>query len=357
MLYMYKSCTVLIDKLYKNAVLSAEEYLYLIQNREVCSAYLFDKASELRRKVFGNTIYIRGLIEFTNYCKNNCLYCGIRRDNKNADRYRLMPEEILHCADRGYSLGFRSFVLQGGEDAYYSDEMLCGIIRRIKAKHPDCAVTLSVGERSFASYKALREAGADRYLLRHETADKCHYNKLHPAEMSYENRISCLENLKALGYQTGAGFMVGSPFQTDENLADELIFLKKLNPHMVGIGPFIAHSDTPFSDKACGNADLTVFMLALVRLTLPYVLLPATTALATLDSSCRVKAIRAGANVIMPNLSPLGVRKKYMLYDNKSADGDESALCIEHLKKKIQAIGCEIKICRGDYRSEDNGKI
>lgn len=273
----------LIDKLEKEQTLNKEEYLYLIQNRENCKDYLFERASQTRDKIYGKEIYIRGLIEFSNICKNDCLYCGIRKSNFNCDRYRLSKEEILECSDYGYNLGFRTFVLQGGEDSFYTDELLCDIVRSIKEKYPDCAITLSLGERSYESYKLLKEAGSDRYLLRHETANKEHYQKLHPKEMSFDNRIQCLKNLKELGYQIGAGFMVGSPFQTEENLAEELVFLKNLDPQMVGIGPFISHKDTPFKDKESGSVEITLFLLGLIRLTLPKVLLPATTALGTLD--------------------------------------------------------------------------
>lgn len=346
----------LIDKLDKNGILLQNEYKILIENRAFCADYLFEKARKARNEIYGNKIYIRGLIEFTNYCKNDCFYCGIRKSNKNALRYRLSCGEILDCCKEGYELGFRTFVLQGGEDLFYTDEYLCEIISEIKKKYSDCAVTLSLGERSFESYKALKTAGADRYLLRHETADSAHYSRLHPSNMSFENRIKCLENLKSLGYQTGAGFMVGSPFQITENLADELVFLKRLKPHMVGIGPFIPHKDTPFKNEAAGTAELTVFMLALVRLTLKDALIPATTALGTIDEYGREKGINAGANVLMPNLSPVSVRKKYMLYDNKICTGDESAACIECLKNRIKSTGCEIEISRGDSirRVNDN---
>lgn len=340
----------LIDKLNKNSILSLAEYKTLIENRIACSDYLFEKARQVRNEIYGNKIYIRGLIEFTNYCKNDCFYCGIRRSNNKALRYRLTKDEILLCCKEGHELGFRTFVLQGGEDAFYTDEYLCEIISDIKKNYRDCAVTLSLGERSFESYKALKNAGADRYLLRHETADRQHYGRLHPENMSFENRQKCLEDLKALGYQVGAGFMVGSPFQTAENLASELIYLKKINPHMVGIGPFIPHKDTPFKNEKTGTADLCVFMLALVRLTLKNALIPATTALGTVDDFGREKGINAGANVLMPNLSPISVRKKYMLYDNKICTGDESAACIESLKNRIKATGCEIEISRGDYK-------
>lgn len=344
-------CNNLIDKLRENRILTYDEYLYLIKNREYAKGYLFKNAVEVRDELYGKNIYIRGLIEFTNYCKNDCLYCGIRRSNKNAQRYRLTSLEILECADEGYALGFRTFVMQGGEDGYYTDEILCDVVRKIKLKYSDCAITLSIGERSFESYKKLREAGADRYLLRHETSNKCHYGKLHSKEMSFENRIKCLENLKELGYQVGCGFMVGSPYQTEEDLANEMIFLKDINPHMVGIGPFISHKYTPFKNEKSGSVELTLFMLGLIRLTLPNVLLPATTALRTLDEFGREKGINAGANVLMPNLSPLSVRKKYMLYDNKICTGDESASCVECLKRRVNSTGCQIVTDRGDYKN------
>lgn len=344
-------CKNLIDKLEENCILSFEEYLFLIQNRNECKDYLFKKADEVARRIYGKEIYIRGLIEFSNICKNDCLYCGIRRSNKKASRYRLTTEEILSSADLGYSLGFRTIVMQSGEDLYFSDEILSDIIRKIKEKYNDIAITLSIGERTFESYKKLKEAGADRYLLRHETCSKEHYEKIHPKEMSFDNRIRCLDNLKELGYQVGCGFMVGSPYQTEENLAEELLFLKRMNPHMVGIGPFISHKDTPFNDKENGSVELTLFMLGLIRLTIPNVLLPATTALGTLDPMGREKGIKAGANVIMPNLSPVGVRKKYTLYDNKICTGEEAAECLECLKQRISKTGYEIVVSRGDYKS------
>lgn len=345
---------LLLDRLASGGELTREEYLTLIRRRGEVHAYAAELARKTRQQYYGSKIYIRGLIEFTNYCKNNCLYCGIRAGNANAERYRLMPEEIIACADDGYELGFRTFVMQGGEDSYYTDEMLADIIRAIKANHPDCAITLSLGERSRESYRILREAGADRYLLRHETANKAHYESLHPQSMSYEHRMNCLRELKALGYQVGAGFMVGSPGQTDEHLADELLFLREFQPHMVGIGPFIPHKDTPLRDAQGGSAELTVFLLSLIRLTLPEVLLPATTALGTIDPMGREKGIQAGANVLMPNLSPLGVRKKYMLYDNKICTGDEAAQCIVCLKNRVKTTGCEVVTDRGDCVRHEN---
>ena len=344
---MYKA---LIDRLVSGEELSFEEYLSLIQNRVEIYDYAVSKASEVRDKIYSKTVYIRGLIEISNYCKNNCYYCGIRADNKNIERYRLTPDEIIVCADNGYELGFRTFVLQGGEDKHYTDNDFCYIISNIKKHHPDCAVTLSLGERSYDSYKALKEAGADRYLLRHETANEEHYKKLHPSNMSFSYRMRCLNDLKALGYQVGAGFMVGSPFQTESDLANELIFLREFKPQMVGIGPFITHKDTPFNKYKSGSAELTVFLLALIRLTLPNVLLPATTALGTSDPFGREKGILAGANVLMPNLSPAGTREKYMLYDNKICTGDEAAQCIVCLKNRIQKIGYTIVTDRGDYK-------
>ena len=339
----------LIDRLERDCVLTFDEYLTLIEHRDECRDYLAQKAAAVRDRIYGKRVFIRGLIEFSNYCKNNCYYCGIRAETRNLQRYRLTVDEILNCADSGYSLGFRTFVLQGGEDTHYSDEDFCKVITTIKQKYPECAVTLSLGERSFESYKALKEAGADRYLLRHETCNKEHYEKLHPAAMSYANRMRCIDDLKSLGYQVGVGFMVGSPYQTNDDLANEMLFIKQVNPQMVGIGPFIPHRDTPFGDRTAGTAELTTFMLSLIRLTLPNVLLPATTALGTIDPMGREKGIMAGANVLMPNLSPADAKSKYMLYDGKICTGDEAAQCVECLKLRIEKTGCHIVTDRGDY--------
>ena len=324
----------LIAVLEREHRLSEAEYAELIRGRdEEAAALLAERASELRRSVFGDTVYLRGLIEISSICRNNCLYCGIRRDNRQAERYRLTKEEILSCADEGYTLGFRTFVLQGGEDLFFTDEILCGIVSALKERHPDCAVTLSMGERSRESYQALFDAGADRYLLRHETADDAHYAKLHPEEMSFENRMRCLRELKVIGYQVGCGFMVGSPFQT---------------PEMCGIGPFIPHRNTPFRDETPGTLELTLFLLSVIRLILPEVLLPATTALGTIHPRGRELGILAGANVVMPNLSPVVVRKKYELYDNKICTGEESAQCVDCLAARLDAIGCHPAVDRGD---------
>ena len=339
----------LIDKLYDNQILEKEEFVKLIDEiDDEDLEYLFSLARKRREEYYGKDVYIRGLIEFTNYCRNDCLYCGIRRSNRNVNRYRLTEEEILECADTGYELGFRTFVLQGGEDPYYTDERLCGIVSKIKKRYPDCAVTLSVGERSEESYRKLFEAGADRFLLRHETADNEHYRKLHPKELSPENRKRCLYDLKKIGYQVGTGFMVGSPFQTTENLADDLLFIKKLKPDMVGIGPFITHKDTPFRNEKSGTVRQTLIMIALLRLMQPNLLLPATTALDTMDNKGRQKGIMAGANVSMPNLSPKSHRKDYSLYDNKISTGEEAAESVDKMAKKVRETGYEVVISRGD---------
>lgn len=343
----------LIDKLASEHNLSREELKTLLQNRDNDTAcYLSEKARELRHAVYDNDIYIRGLIEFTNYCKNDCLYCGIRRSNKNADRYRLTKEQILDCCKTGYELGFRTFVLQGGEDPYFTDERMVDLIHSIKEAYPDCAITLSIGEKSYESYKSFFEAGADRYLLRHETANSAHYAKLHPKEMNLADRKKCLFDLKRIGFQVGCGFMVGSPYQTLDCLVDDLLFLKELDPHMVGIGPFIAHKDTPFATEPSGTLELTLYLLSIIRLLLPNVLLPSTTALGTIDPKGREQGILAGANVVMPNLSPTNVRKKYLLYDNKICTGDEAAECRYCMQKRMESIGYQIAVTRGDYRSE-----
>jgi len=342
----------LIDKLYETNSLSPEEYKVLIDNRNPDIAeYLFEKAREVRIENYGYDVYIRGLIEFTNYCRNDCFYCGIRKSNQKAERYRLTKEQILECCSVGYDLGFRTFVLQGGEDEYYTDEILADIIRAVKASYPDCAVTLSIGEKSYESYKAFFDAGADRYLLRHETANEEHYRKLHPKYLSLKNRKQCLYNLKEIGYQVGCGFMVGSPFQTTDCLVEDLLFVKELKPHMVGIGPFIPHHATPFAGKNAGTLELTLFLLGIIRLMLPDVLLPATTALGTIHPRGRELGILAGANVVMPNLSPKDTRKKYMLYDNKICTGDEAAECICCMRKRMESIGYRITVSRGDHKS------
>ena len=344
-----KNTNTIIDRLYDTSEVTGDELLYLLNNlNKTTTAYLHDRAHEKRLSVYGNKVFMRGLIEFTNYCKSNCMYCGIRRDNKKADRYRLDTETILDCCSQGYELGYRTFVLQGGEDPFYSDEDVVGLIKAIKSNHPDCAITLSIGEKSKDSYQLYKDAGADRYLLRHETNTKSLYERLHP-EMSYEARIKCLEDLKEIGFQVGAGFMVGLPGQGNEDYVGDLLFLKKLQPHMVGIGPFIPQQDTPLAGAASGTLETTCIMLSLVRLLLPKVLLPATTALGSLDSKGRERGLQAGGNVVMPNLSPTNVRDKYLLYDGKICTGDEAAHCRGCIERRIQSVGFEVDMSRGDH--------
>ena len=338
------------EKFIKQGQLEQEEYpelLNLYKDPETVGV-IRQEAVRIQKKYFGNMIYTRGLVEFTNYCRNDCYYCGIRHSNTNAERYRLTKEEILQCCENGHELGFRTFVLQGGEDPWFNDERMIDIIKSIKQNYPDCAITLSIGEKSKESYRKFREAGADRYLLRHETADEAHYRYLHPENLSLSNRIQCLYDLKELGYQIGAGFMVGAPGQTMENLAEDLVFLKKLNPHMAGIGPFIPHHDTKFAKEEPGSVELTLFLLSVIRIMLPKVLLPATTALGTLDPKGREKGFQAGANVIMPNLSPVKNRKQYELYDNKICTGEEAAECRGCLSRRAESVGYEIVTDRGD---------
>lgn len=344
--------TELIEKLYRESDLSATELKTLIENRSDEDFQLLSRYARQRcEESYGDRVFTRGLIEFSSYCKNDCFYCGLRRSNRNAERYRLSREEILACCENGYGLDFRTFVLQGGEDGHYTDEFLCGIVSEIKEKYPDCAVTLSLGERSRESFQRLFDAGADRYLLRHETADKAHYEKLHPPEMSYDNRMRCLSDLKEIGYQVGCGFMVGSPFQTVDCLVADLRFIKEFQPQMVGIGPFIRHKDTPFGSYPDGTLELTLFLLAVVRLLLPKVLLPATTALGTIAATGREQGLMAGANVVMPNLSPVKVRKKYSLYDNKICTGEEAAECAGCLSRRVGTVGRRLVCERGDFGS------
>lgn len=341
----------IIDTLQKEQNISLENLRFLLETQdEKTLEYLANCARNTATAIYDTHVYVRGLIEFTNICKNDCLYCGIRKSNTNAQRYRLTKEDILSCCDTGYELGFRTFVLQGGEDAYFTDENICDIVSSIKKQHPDCAVTLSIGEKSKESYQKYFDAGADRYLLRHETANEAHYQTLHPAELSLENRKRCLRDLKDIGYQTGCGFMVGSPNQTIETLYEDLQFIKELKPQMVGIGPFIPHKDTPFSNKPAGTLARTLRLLSIIRLIHPHVLLPATTALGTIHPQGREMGILSGANVVMPNLSPVQVRKKYMLYNDKISTGEEAAEGLENLKQRMESIGYQVVVARGDYK-------
>ena len=340
----------LIKKLKEEQILTGDEFRQLLETLTADEAEeLYKSAREIREFHYGKDVYLRGLIEFTNYCRNDCLYCGIRRSNCNAERYRLTKEEILDCTDQGYDLNFRTFVLQGGEDMFFTDDDICDLVSSIKERHPDCAVTLSIGEKSRDSYQKYFDAGADRYLLRHETSNPEHYGKLHPKELSIENRKRCLKDLKEIGYQVGAGIMIGSPYQTTENIIEDLFYMKEFQPQMVGLGPFIPHKDTPFADFKAGTLEDTLHLLAIVRLMLPRVLLPATTALGTIDPRGREKGILAGANVVMPNLSPTSVRGKYLLYDGKICTGDEAAECRSCMERRMESVGYKVVVSRGDH--------
>lgn len=339
----------LITKLRINRDLDDDELRELIDSG-IYDAELRAAADEVRRAYYGDVVFLRGLIEFSNYCKNNCFYCGIRAGNPTAERYRLSKEEILLCCEEGYRLGYRTFVLQSGEDPYYTDDRICELVAAIRERYPDCAITLSIGEKSRESYQRYYDAGANRYLLRHETADPTHYGKLHPGNMTAENRKRCLWDLKEIGYQVGSGIMVGSPYQTTAHLIADLRFLQELQPDMIGIGPYITHHATPFKDMPSGSAELTLRLLSILRLMFPYVLLPATTALGTLLPDGRERGLQAGANVVMPNLSPTGVRKKYDLYENKICTGEESAQCRNCLELRVKAAGYRVVTDRGDVR-------
>jgi biotin synthase len=338
----------IIDKLEADRILSRDEFKRLLAYGDGDDGYLFERARRVADNVYGKSVFMRGLVEFTSYCKNDCFYCGLRVSNKKAQRYRLSKQEIFDCCERGHALGFRTFVLQGGEDPYFTDDVMAEIIGGIKAAHKDCAITVSTGERSAESYGRLKKAGADRYLLRHETANDGHYRSLHPENMSPANRKQCLYELKKLGYQVGCGFMAGSPGQIPDHIVDDLLFIKELRPHMAGIGPFIPHSDTPFNREKPGDLRLTLNILAILRLMQPNLLIPATTALGTIDPTGRERGILAGANVVMPNLSPVYVRDKYLLYDNKICTGDEAAECVACMRMRIKSIGYELVVSRGD---------
>lgn len=344
----------LIEKLNHDKNLSFEEWHALLssftnEDRE----YAAMLAREIAKENFGDNVYFRGIIEFTNYCKNDCLYCGIRCSNKEVTRYRLTEGEILECCDEGYALGYRTFVIQGGEDPYWDDEKMVPLIKTIRSRFPDCAITLSLGERSRQSYEKLYEAGANRYLLRHETADAEHYAKLHPQNLTLNNRMRCLQDLKEIGYQTGCGMMIGSPYQTTENLVKDMLYIAEFRPQMIGIGPFLPHKDTPFRDEEAGCTEMTLFLLSLCRIMLPEVLLPSTTALGTLQGDGRQLGVLAGCNVVMPNLSPVSVRKKYMLYDNKVGTEDDAKHGIEKLKAQMNEIGYRVHVGRGDFRKKE----
>lgn len=344
----------IIDRLFLEHDISDSDISSLLMDK-IDTSYLFSKADEVRKLYYGNDVYIRGLIEISSFCKNNCFYCGIRAGNMNAERYRLSNEEIIQCCIKGYDMGIRTFVLQGGEDSAFTDEIICSLVSDIKRIIPECAVTLSLGEKSYESYLSFRKAGADRYLLRHETADDLHYHKLHPDTMNPVNRKECLFNLKKIGFQTGAGFMVGSPFQTVDHIISDIRFLQELKPEMIGIGPFIHCSNTPFENFDNGNTELCLKLIAMLRLFFPDALIPATTALGTASPDGRERGLKAGANVVMPNLSPVSVRKKYSLYDDKICTGEESAECLDCLKRRIESVGYTISFSRGDHNNIKRG--
>ncbi len=341
----------LIGKLEEEHALTKGEYVELLGGMGDESAILLaEKARRIREEIYGKEVFVRGIIEFSNVCKNDCYYCGIRKDNDKVERYRLTDEQIMECCEIGHESGYRTFVLQSGEDGHYTDEVLGDLVSRIHDKYIDCAITLSVGERSRESYQYLYDAGADRYLLRHETADEAHYNRLHPAEMSWRHRMNCLSELREIGYDVGAGMMVGSPYQTPEDLAEDLLFVGEFKPEMCGIGPFIPHRDTPFRDKPSGTLEQTLYLLSIIRLIHPHVLLPSTTALGTIDPLGREKGVLAGANVVMPNLSPGQTRRQYELYDNKICMDDDAVQCRSCMDFRMRSIGYELVVDRGDYR-------
>lgn len=344
------STRALIDTLEADRHLDRNQWIAFFRGRTPeALEYLSTRAREVSRKQFGRDIYTRGLIEFTNYCRNDCYYCGIRRSNAKADRYRLTDQQIMDCCKQGYGLGFRTFVLQGGEDPQLTEDRIACLVTAIKDKYPDCAVTLSIGEWERSSYERFFRAGADRYLLRHETADPEHYRRLHPKGLSPEHRKQCLRELAEIGYQAGTGFMIGSPGQGPEQLAEDMLFIEQLAPQMIGIGPFVPHHDTPFAGERAGTVEETLYCIGALRLMLPQALIPATTALGTMAEDGRERGILAGANVVMPNLSPLGVREKYELYDNKICTGDEAAECRDCLELRMESIGYRLVVSRGDH--------
>ena len=331
----------IIEELKLNKNLSDEQFKLLLET-DTFKDDLFKRADIVRKQVYGKDVYIRGLIEFTNYCKNGCYYCGINCTNKNITRYRLTKDEILQCCKVGYTLGYRTFVLQGGEDSFFTDDLICDIVSAIRKNYKDCAITLSMGEKSKESYIAYFKAGANRYLLRHETANEIHYKKLHPESLSLRNRKQCLYNLKEIGYQVGSGFMVGSPYQTTENIIEDFRFLQELKPDMIGIGPFIPAQNTKFEKFEHGKLNLTLKIISILRLLFPYALIPSTTALGTIDTQGRELGLKSGANVVMPNLSPVKYRNLYTLYDDKICTNEESAECRGCLEKRVSFAGYKI---------------
>ena len=331
----------IVEQLKQNKNLSDEQFKQLLET-DTYNDELFKQADNVRQQVYGKDVYLRGLIEFSNYCKNGCYYCGINCQNATIKRYRLTKDEILDCCKQGYALGYRTFVLQSGEDSFFTDDLICDIVSAIRQNYKDCAITLSMGEKSKESYLAYFKAGANRYLLRHETANEEHYKKLHPENLSLQNRKQCLFNLKEIGYHVGSGFMVGSPYQTTQNLIEDFRFLQELKPDMIGIGPFIPAQNTKFEQFEHGKLTLTLKIISILRLLFPYALIPSTTALGTIDPKGRELGLKSGANVVMPNLSPSKYRKLYTLYDDKICTNEEAAECRGCLEKRVDLAGYKI---------------
>lgn len=345
----------LVHRLVGERTLKRDEFRALIASCDSQTLeYIRKESVRTAQERFGHGIFVRGLIEISSFCRNDCAYCGLRRSNRSAERYRLNHEQIMECCKEGYDAGLRTFVLQGGEDANLTDEWLEQIIHDIRHIYPDVAITLSLGERSYDSYKRLYDAGATRYLLRHEAANEELYRKLHPQTMSHANRIACIENLKEIGYQTGMGMMIGVRGQSVDDLVDDLLLMERIRPQMIGIGPFIPHRNTPLGDYPAGSVELTLLMLSIVRLMHPSALIPSTTALATLSAEGRRMGILSGANVVMPNLTPPSERKKYAIYEDKASSGSEAVEGLRALEQELNEIGYHIDYSRGDYKKEDS---
>jgi len=339
----------LVDTLRDHHELAPDQYMALLTMHDSQDVeYLIGQAREVAQQQFGRGIYLRGLIELSNVCRNDCLYCGIRRSNRHVARYTLTREQALASCEQGYHIGFRTFVLQGGEWGEERSQWIAELISDIRQNWPDCAITLSLGEHPRETYALWRAAGADRYLLRHETHNARLYSLLHPRELTIQHRLQCLEWLKELGYQVGAGIMVGAPFQSLKAIVEDIQYLVDFKPHMIGIGPFIPQSDTPLGRFPAGSVDLTARLYAIMRLAIPHALIPSTTAMATMASDGRCRGILAGANVVMPNLSPMDYRSQYALYDNKASLGAESAQGIKLLEEELMTIGYHIDWSRGD---------
>lgn len=338
----------LIEKASTLHRLEREELIALLED-ENCNQNLFEAADSVRKNFVGDEIHLRGLIEFSNICKNNCCYCGLRRDNRKISRYRLENAEILELAAHGAAMGLKTIVLQSGEDAYYGCERLCEIIRGIKRLN--VALTLSIGEKSLEDYQAYHAAGADRFLLRIETTDRTLYER-HDPEMSWEARRQCLTDLRRAGLEVGSGCLVGLPGQTVASLADDILFFKEIEADMIGIGPFIPHPDTPLGDASGGRLETALKVMALTRLLLPDINIPATTAMETLAQDGQIRALKAGANVIMPNITLTDYRRYYELYPGKSATGYTPDESLKKVVAKIESIGRKVALGFGFHEKK-----